>query len=101
MARSSLKMKATGSADTKKRWRCQVCDYVMVGENPPKGCPKCGSSSREFLPDKEHTQLSYDGKKFDVLLINRSTHRSNNTGYMADLAEEELMAKGSDFAAST
>ena len=38
--------------------------------------------------------MRYDGSKFDVLLINGSSHRANNTGRLADLAEEELTRKG-------
>ncbi|MCE5298787.1 MAG: NAD(P)H-dependent oxidoreductase [Methanoregulaceae archaeon] len=94
MGQTQSKKKTAAGAGREKRWRCLVCGFVMTGEKPPKGCPKCGSSSREFLPDKKYTPLSYDGEKCDVLLINGSTHRSNNTGYMVDLAEDELRAKG-------
>jgi len=39
-------------------------------------------------------KLRYDGEQVDVLLINGSSHQSNNTGYMADLAEEVLKERG-------
>lgn len=76
------------------RWRCAVCGFVFGGEKPPKGCPVCHSPSAEFLPDTGREQLTYDGEPFDVLLINGSTHRAGNTGYMADRAEEILKERG-------
>jgi len=42
----------------------------------------------------ERKKLRYEGGKFDVLLMNGSSHRSNNTGYMVDLAEEVLKERG-------
>lgn len=78
----------------KVRWRCAVCGFVFEGEKPPKGCPVCHSPSAEFLPDTGRKQLTYDGGPFDVLLINGSTHRAGNTGYMADLAEGLLRERG-------
>jgi len=74
----------------KTAWRCTVCGFVFTGEKPPKGCPVCHSPSFEFIPVKDHTQLRYDGEKFDVLLINGSTHRGGNTSYMTDLVEAVL-----------
>jgi len=75
-------------------WRCPVCGFVFTGEKAPKGCPVCHSPSHEFIPEKDRAQLAYDGKKFDVLLINGSAHRGGNTGYMADLAEDVLREQG-------
>jgi multimeric flavodoxin WrbA/rubredoxin len=82
------------SARPDKAWNCNVCGYIFRGENPPKECPQCAGTEREFTELSEKKKLRYDGKGFDVLLINGSSHRANNTGYMADLAEEELKAKG-------
>jgi len=81
----------TGRATT---WRCTVCGFVFHGEKPPKGCPVCHSPFHEFIVDTGHRQLTYDGRPFDVLLINGSTHRAGNTGYMADIAEEMLRERG-------
>lgn len=81
----------TGRAAT---WRCTVCGFVFHGEKPPKGCPVCHSPFHEFIVDTGHRQLTYDGRPFDVLLINGSTHRAGNTGYMADIAEEMLRERG-------
>lgn len=75
-------------------WRCTVCGFLFRGEKPPKGCPVCHSPAHEFIIDKEQRQLTYDGEPFDVLLINGSTHRGGNTGYMADLAEALLKERG-------
>ncbi len=79
-----------------KRWKCAVCGFIHEGERP-QACPKCGSSAREFLEFKEKKQLAYDGKKFDVLLINGSSHRSHNTGRMADLAEAALKKRKASY----
>lgn len=84
----------TPAPGPKVRWRCAVCGFVFEGEKPPKGCPVCHSPSGEFLPDTERKQLTYDGKPFDVLVINGSTHRAGNTGYMADQAEDVLREQG-------
>jgi hypothetical protein len=71
-----------------------VCGFIITREEPPKGCPKCGSSSAEFLLMKPYEQFTYDGEKFDILLINGSPHRANNTGYLLDRAEDALRSKG-------
>lgn len=84
----------TKSPDQKTAWRCAVCGFVFTGENPPKGCPVCHSQSHEFIRDTDRRQLTYDGEKFDVLVINGSTHRAGNSGYMADLAEAVLRERG-------
>lgn len=81
----------------KARWRCAVCGFVFEGEKPPKGCPVCHSPSPEFVQDTGKKQLTYDGEPFDVLLINGSTHRAGNTGFMADLAEGVLRERGISF----
>ncbi|MDR2395227.1 MAG: hypothetical protein LBD57_01215 [Endomicrobium sp.] len=31
-----------------KEWKCAVCGYKYLGDNPPEKCPKCGAS-REFF----------------------------------------------------
>jgi len=78
-------------------WRCTVCGFVFTGEKPPMGCPVCHSPSHEFIEKKEQRQLTYDGKPFDILLINGSTHRAGNTGYMADIAGTLLNERGVSF----
>ncbi|KUO66393.1 MAG: flavin reductase [Gracilibacter sp. BRH_c7a] len=30
-------------------WRCLVCDYIHIGENPPDICPVCGVDSSNFV----------------------------------------------------
>lgn len=78
------------SAERVISWKCTVCGFVFQGEKPPKGCPVCHSPSHEFIMEKNREKLTYDGDEFDVLVINGSTHRAGNTGYMADLAEAVL-----------
>jgi multimeric flavodoxin WrbA len=77
-----------------KAWKCAVCGYISPGEIPPAECPQCAGTGREFVEFTEKKTLRYDRARFDVLLINGSSHRANNTGYLADLAEEELREKG-------
>jgi multimeric flavodoxin WrbA/rubredoxin len=76
-----------------KTWKCAVCGYTTRGASPPAECPQCASTFQEFIETTEKKPLRYDGEKFDVLLINGSSHRANNTGYLADLAEEVLREK--------
>lgn len=73
-----------------KKWVCSVCGYIHNSNNPPVECPQCSSSSEEFSIKKDKKKLIYDKKKFDVLLINGSSHKSHNTGFSVDLAEKEL-----------
>lgn len=82
------------SALPDKIWKCHVCGFVANTESPPKECPQCASSDREFEEISGKKKLRYDGKKFDILVINGSSHRANNTGYMTDLVEEVLVEKG-------
>jgi multimeric flavodoxin WrbA len=77
-----------------KAWKCAVCGYIHYGESPPAECLQCAGTGREFIELTEKKVLHYDGERFDVLLINGSSHRSNNTGYLVDLAEEVLREKG-------
>jgi multimeric flavodoxin WrbA len=75
-------------------WKCNVCSYVFKGDVPPDECPSCAGTDREFSRLSELKKLTYDREKFDVLLINGSNHRANNTGYMIDLIEEVLIERG-------
>jgi multimeric flavodoxin WrbA/rubredoxin len=72
------------------RWTCSVCGYIHNGATPPEECPQCSSSGKEFREYLEHQKLKYDKKKFDVLLINGSSHRGHNTAILADIAEHAL-----------
>lgn len=76
-----------------KKWRCSVCGYIHEGNAPPDECPQCSSSSAEFTDQIERKRLKYDGKRFDVLLINGSSHRGHNSKILADIAEQELKRK--------
>jgi Multimeric flavodoxin WrbA len=42
----------------------------------PPGLPELPQPLKGFIPVQESGRLSYDGKSFDVLLINGSTHRA-------------------------
>ncbi|MDP2720181.1 MAG: rubredoxin [Dehalococcoidia bacterium] len=30
------------------KWRCKVCGYIHVGEEPPEICPVCGAPKDQF-----------------------------------------------------
>jgi len=77
-----------------KIWRCVVCGFMISRETIPKGCPRCGSPSGEFVLFDSVRQPIYKGKPFEVLMINGSTHRSHNTGFLMDIAEDELTKRG-------
>ena len=78
-------------------WKCHVCGFIFHGDEPPAECPQCASPKGEFGIWKHDTQLRYDGEPIDLLLINGSSHRSNNSGYMADIAEEVLSERGVNY----
>jgi multimeric flavodoxin WrbA len=80
-----------------KTWKCNVCGFVLKGDNPPAECPQCASTGREYSTVTGQKTIKYDGEKFEVLLINGSSHRSNNTGYMLDLVEEVLRERNVSF----
>lgn len=80
-----------------KIWKCKVCGYEHFEAEPPAECPQCSSSSREFFEKVEKKHLKHDGKKFDVLVINGSSHTSHNTGMISDMVEAELREKGASF----
>jgi multimeric flavodoxin WrbA/rubredoxin len=84
----------TTSVPPDNTWKCHVCGFVSKGEKPPQECPQCASTFREFEEISLKKKLRYDGVKFDVLLINGSNHRANNTGYMTDIIEEVLKERG-------
>jgi len=96
---SSMSITASGEVNVTSpvpadAWKCSVCGYIARGETPPGECPQCAGTGREFVQLIEKKTLRYNGEPFDVLLINGSSHRANNTGYLADLAEEVLREKG-------
>lgn len=31
-----------------KKWRCKVCDYEVIADEPPAVCPVCGVPADEF-----------------------------------------------------
>lgn len=75
-------------------WVCNVCGLIVKGDWPPDECPQCAGTGREYKILSEPEKLTYNREKFDVLLINGSSHRSNNTGFMMDLVEEVLKERG-------
>ena len=90
-ASGEMKQNRNEKADA---WKCNVCGLISLGDTPPQECLQCAANSREYLPVTEPKKLIYDREKFDVLLINGSNHRSNNTGYMMDLVEDVMKERG-------
>ena len=48
-----------------KKWKCRVCGYIHVGENPPDKCPVCQASADEFFevgPEGEELAAMVAGK---------------------------------------
>jgi multimeric flavodoxin WrbA len=82
------------SIEPEGTWKCSVCGYIFHGKIPPEECPQCSGTGREFIAVSEKKKLRYDREPFDVLLINGSSHRANNTGFMAGLIEDVLREKG-------
>ncbi len=104
MKKWDLNLFTIASAETKriklqksKVWKCSVCGYIHRGTEPPEECPQCSSSSKEYSELKDKQKLKFDGEKFDVLLINGSSHRGHNTGVLVDSAEKALKGKGVSF----
>ena len=84
----------SSSADA-VRWQCAVCGYIHEGDAPPEVCPQCSSFRSEFsLLGSRGKRLEFDGKDFDVLLINGSMHTSHNTAAITTMAEGALRQKG-------
>lgn len=80
-----------------KTWRCTVCGFIHKGDRPPKECPQCSSNGENYVEKTDPVKLLYDGKKFDILLINGSSHKAHNTGMIADMAERALKSKGATY----
>jgi len=72
-----------------KVWICRVCGYRHSGSSPPKECPQCSSPGKEFVSGTRKP-LRFDGKPFDILIINGSTHASHNTNILVEWAEAIL-----------
>ncbi|HEY7587060.1 MAG: rubredoxin-like domain-containing protein [Deltaproteobacteria bacterium] len=32
-----------------KKWKCTVCGYIHVAEEPPDTCPVCGAPREKFV----------------------------------------------------
>ena len=44
-----------------RRWKCTVCGYIHVGEEPPEKCPVCGADRSQFVPaDEQKSHLLGD-----------------------------------------
>jgi len=48
-----------------KHWRCTVCGYIHIGNEPPEKCPNCGSPREKFVgvpADFDMVQMPYAQK---------------------------------------
>lgn len=32
-----------------KKWKCSVCGYIHLGDEPPENCPVCGAPKEKFV----------------------------------------------------
>ncbi|MFP4475166.1 MAG: rubredoxin-like domain-containing protein [Desulfatibacillaceae bacterium] len=39
-----------------KKWKCTVCGYIHVGEEPPETCPVCGADKSKFVLLEEEAE---------------------------------------------
>ena len=65
-----------------KKWRCTVCGYIHMGDEPPEECPVCGADASKFEVMVEELQAGQPeqssdnkdegmfGKLVDVMLKN-------------------------------
>jgi cob(I)alamin adenosyltransferase len=46
-----------------KRWRCLICGYIHVGEEPPYVCPVCQAPRKMFVPIDADAKPKYSQEK--------------------------------------
>ncbi|MEF3255099.1 MAG: rubredoxin [Deferribacterales bacterium] len=39
-----------------EKFKCLVCEYVAIGDKPPKRCPICGADETNFKKIKQETK---------------------------------------------
>ena len=44
-----------------KKWRCKVCGYEVIADEPPAVCPVCGVPAEEFeeIPMDEYLYINF------------------------------------------
>jgi len=50
-----------------KKWRCTVCGYVHVGDEPPEKCPVCGADKSKFEEIIEEIPVEEKSEEDDTL----------------------------------
>ncbi len=50
-----------------KKWKCSVCGYVHVGDEPPEKCPVCGADRSMFKEIVEESPASSDAETASAL----------------------------------
>jgi rubredoxin/uncharacterized membrane protein len=43
-----------------KKWRCTICNYIHIGEEPPDECPVCGADKTYFVEVSEDEPAGED-----------------------------------------
>lgn len=85
-----------------KRWVCQVCGYVHVGDEPPEACPVCGQPSTVFKEKVEPASLHGATKGTDLDFIAKEAARAELNGTLMYYALARLAAEqGLDDVAKT
>jgi len=67
-----------------KKWKCTVCGYIHVGEEPPEKCPQCGAPKEKF-----------------ILLDSAQDGTGATTGASDTIREADILVVGSGAAAFT
>jgi uncharacterized membrane protein len=40
-----------------KKWKCSVCGYIHIGDEPPEECPRCGADRSQFFEITEEESI--------------------------------------------
>jgi len=49
------------SGQKSNRWRCNVCNYIHDGPEPPGECPICGAGREDFVPEVDSPEHHHRG----------------------------------------
>ncbi|MCS7099971.1 MAG: hypothetical protein RMH84_02720 [Sulfolobales archaeon] len=51
-------------------WKCQICNYIHEGAEPPERCPKCGAPREQFKQmSEQEAQLVLRSRKSNYLHV--------------------------------
>lgn len=47
--RPKAELETQSQGITTRKWKCTICNYIHVGEEPPEKCPVCGADKSVFI----------------------------------------------------